>query len=716
MRQFPSNEELPARQVAAAVGQQSVAAGSDITGVVQTGDGSQAFVVQPGAPRTPDCVDIRPGLNYIPMRTGLFVGRSEEMTRLDSALSKAGQTVVQAVHGLGGIGKSTLAAHWAVTREHGYYPVRWINADTVDDIEVGLAELATDLEPALAAIPSRSTQAQWAVQWLATHTGWLLILDNADNPVDIEPILARASGGRFLITSRSAAGWRDAVTVALDVLGEDEALKLFNRLATSAGPREMDGAADVCAELGYLPLAIEQSAAYLAQNPLMTPLEYLALLRDYPGAMYGAGAEGIGEERTIARIWRLTLDKIADRQPLASDLLRALAWYSTDAIPDVVPGALFAGVSEPPEVNSALGLLSAYSMVSVDRKTRTYSVHRLVQAFLRTPDNEDPHRTQQLIDRARSFATHLHLALPGTSRDAQARHTWDALIPHIDHLFGQSELRDFGEVYVLFSAGGYLIDIGESRKAIKYLERARAGCLDFLSADNPQTLTCSHNLATAYHSVGDYERAIPLYESTAESRRRVLGEQNKETLVTLTNLGCAYSESGYPEKGILLLRFVVEHGDSYRGEDAMTIRRNLCRAYQNANDLESARSLGEEALVVGVENLGPNHPGVIRTRHDLAHIYEDMDDRQAVIRVVRAVLGGAYEESDVTPDMLDSLHCIALMSLGVGGHAEAAQLLERVVASASELSDNGEEVDVEHYRQSIALDNSSNDGQRNGVD
>ncbi|WP_221348271.1 tetratricopeptide repeat protein [Streptomyces beigongshangae] len=702
MSKFSENGEFPARQVTEAAGQQSVAVGSDVTGVVQTGDGSQAFLVQSGAPRTPDCVDIRPGLNHIPMRTGLFVGRAEQLARLDSALSKAGQTVVHAVHGLGGIGKSTLAAHWAANHNHACYPVRWIAADTLADIEVGLAELATDLEPALAAIPSRATQAQWAVQWLATHTGWLLILDNADSSADIEPLLARASGGKFLITSRSAVGWREAATIALDVLDEDEALELFNRIATSAGPRHLVGAAEVCAELGYLPLAIEQSAAYLAQNPLITPLEYLDLFRNYPGAMYGAGAEDIQEERTIARIWRLTLDKIAARQPIAGDVLRALAWYSTDAIPDVVPAALFAGASEPPEVNSALGLLAAYSMISIDTQSRTYSVHRLVQAFLRTPDDDDPHRTAQLIDRARDFATHLHLALPETSRDAQARQTWDALIPHIDHLFGQSELRDFGEAYVLFSAGDYLIDIGESRKAIKYLERALAGCLEFLSAGNPQTLTCSHNLATAYHGVGDYERAIQLYELTAEARRLALGEAGKETLVTLSNLGCAYSESGEPEKGIPLLRFVVEHGDSYRGEDAMTIRRNLSRAYQNANDLDSARSLGEEALAVGVENLGLNHPEVIRTQHDLVHIYQDMGDHQAVLRVVRIVLGGDHEKSTVTPDMLDSLHCMALASSNAGGHAEAAQLLERVVAHAIELSGNEEEIDVEYYRRSLA--------------
>ena len=54
-----------------------------------------------------------PGLANLPVRPGLFVGRAEELARLDAALAGPGGVVVQAVHGLGGIGKSTLAAHWA---------------------------------------------------------------------------------------------------------------------------------------------------------------------------------------------------------------------------------------------------------------------------------------------------------------------------------------------------------------------------------------------------------------------------------------------------------------------------------------------------------------------------------------------------------------------------------------------------------------------------
>ena len=61
-----------------------------------------------------------PGLANLPFRPGLFVGRAGELARLDAALAGPGGVVVQAVHGLGGIGKSTLAARWAAAHASDY--------------------------------------------------------------------------------------------------------------------------------------------------------------------------------------------------------------------------------------------------------------------------------------------------------------------------------------------------------------------------------------------------------------------------------------------------------------------------------------------------------------------------------------------------------------------------------------------------------------------
>ncbi|MET8021484.1 NB-ARC domain-containing protein [Streptomyces decoyicus] len=214
--------------------------------------------------RPPAEVTAPAGLDNLPVRPGLFVGRTAELDRLDGVLAAPGGVVVQAVHGLGGIGKSTLAAHWAATRTHGCAPIRWITADSSSSVQEGLVALASALEPALTDALPPEALAERALQWLATHTGWLLILDNVNDPADIAPLLARAHAqGRFLITSRLATPWHGIPTVLrLDVLDETESLTLLTRIATTAGPRDLDGAAELCAELGHLPLAVEQVAAY----------------------------------------------------------------------------------------------------------------------------------------------------------------------------------------------------------------------------------------------------------------------------------------------------------------------------------------------------------------------------------------------------------------------------------------------------------------------
>ena len=272
-----------------------------------------------------------PGLANLPARPGLFVGRAGELARLDAALAGPGGVVVQAVHGLGGIGKSTLAAYWAAAHASDYTLTWWITAATPADIDAGLAALAVALQPALSGVLPLEALREGAVQWLAARSGWLLILDNVTGPADVAPLLARAPAGRYLITSR-ATGWHGtAVPVRLDVLDPAEARALLTGILTQDPPRDLDGTGELCAELGFLPLAIEQAGAYLAQAGA-TPREYLDLLARYPAAMYQAAAEGGDAARTIARIWHVTLDRLAD-DPLAGQVLRILAWYAPDGDP-----------------------------------------------------------------------------------------------------------------------------------------------------------------------------------------------------------------------------------------------------------------------------------------------------------------------------------------------------------------------------------------------
>jgi NB-ARC domain len=231
-----------------------------------------------------------PGLSNLPARPGLFVGRAGALAELDSGRPVHG-VVAQVVVGPAGIGKSALAARWAARRSD-CSPVWWITADARATVGAGLASLASALEPFLPTVLPVTALAERAVTWLAARTGWLLVLDDVQDPGDVAALLARVQGGRFLITSRRVSGWHGiAAPICLGMLAEDEAVALLHSILRDARVSVTDGAAEMCRELGCLPLSIERAGAYIAEAAV-SPRAYLSLLSQYPAAMRAAASEG----------------------------------------------------------------------------------------------------------------------------------------------------------------------------------------------------------------------------------------------------------------------------------------------------------------------------------------------------------------------------------------------------------------------------------------
>ncbi|MEV4364552.1 tetratricopeptide repeat protein, partial [Nonomuraea sp. NPDC049625] len=527
-----------------ALGQPSIAVQGGNAGIVSTGAGAtnvqlhahasehsrvHQSVLPVAALRPVTEVAAPPATVNVPGHRQVFVGRRQELAVLEEALGAPGGVVVGAVHGLGGVGKSTLAARYAVAQAKACNPVWWITADSSEAVRAGLAALMVALQPELTEALPLEALAERAIGWLAAHEGWLLVLDDVTDPADAAQLLGRTLAGRVLVTSRLATGWHrlDARVISLGVLSEGEALELLARIsgrrppgsgpgrgadAPAEGPQ---GALELVRELGCLPLAIEQAGAYLQQSRL-SPHAYLQELRRQPAVMYDQAARGSQAERTIARIWRLTLDRLADT-PLSGQLLRILAWYGAEPI----PRTLLDGLDEPPQLLQALGGLAGYNMITLDETSVT--VHRLVQAVARTPDPGDPHRQTADIDTARAQATRLLAsALPESPQDPADWPTWRALLPHITALTDHTphDTDTATTALLLNETGHFLHGQGAVTRAIGSFERACTAYERVLGVDHPDTLSSRNNLAGAYESAGDLGRAIPLYEATLAERER----------------------------------------------------------------------------------------------------------------------------------------------------------------------------------------------------
>ncbi|MFE5533940.1 tetratricopeptide repeat protein, partial [Embleya sp. NPDC056538] len=618
------------------------------------------------------------GVSNIPA-TRLFVGRDGELDALDAAFAAASGVVLHTVHGLGGVGKSALAAHWAARR-----PERlrwWITADSAATVNAGLVALAMALQPGLAGLPAE-LQRERAVQWLAENNDWLLVLDNVENPHDVSALLNRVNSGRVLATSRRATGWHHlAATARLGAFAPAEALELFTRVLTHDGSRTCDGADAVCAEVGHLALAVEQAAAYCAETG-SSPRDYLLMLQAWPTRMYAETAEGGDAGRTVARIWRITLDRLVDT-PLAGDLLRTLAWYA----PDRIPRDLLDDGADPPELARALGRLVAYSMVT-DNHDGTLTVHRLVQALARTPDPGDPHRQPEPIHRARDrAAARLADAFP---RDVNLPRHWPrsrALLPHLDALVrhGNPEHDTLATGYVLELAALYQQHQGALGSADTYLQRALAVRRRLHGEVHPNTLTTWHYVADVYRESGDLARAVPMFEGIVADRVRVLGNDHPDTLASRTSLAFAYQKAGDLARAVPMFEGIVADRVRVLGNDHPDTTRalnNLAFAFLGAGNPARAVPMFERSLADLIRVLGNDHPDTLKLRDNLAHAYQETRDlaraaglheRNLADRV--RVLGNDH------PDTMTSLNNLALTYQESGDPARALPMFERNLAN-----------------------------------
>ncbi|MEU3480241.1 tetratricopeptide repeat protein [Streptomyces sp. NPDC033754] len=606
-----------------ASGERAVAAGGDI-GWVHTGDRVTALPPEALGP-----VVCPPGLVNVPRKAAHFVGRGEEGELLD----REAETVV--ISGLGGVGKSSLAARWALRQAADRNPVWWITAESRADVDAGLAGLAAAMQPALIDVLPQEALRERALQWLSAHDGWLLVLDNVTDPGDVAGLLARTGQGRgrVVVTSRTTDAWYGIGRVlALPVLPAADAVELFTRVATHAGPRDTTGAERLCETLGQLPLAVEIAAAYCGRTAT-PPLDYLAELGGRPG----------DAEAAVARTLRVTLDRLAASDPRAGELLRLLAWFG----PDRIPALLL-----PAGARHALGELAAHSMVTL-HEDGSVSVHRLVQAVARRPDPEDPHREPGMVEAAREVAEAAIVeAMPWDTHVPARWETCRLLMPHIEAYLRHADREGDGLRLVkrLLAVGAYLTASGAPEETARALERALAGAerlfgsrhsftlgvrvvllgvagspeegvalvkdmTEEFGADHGVTLMARRALATAYRKTDRVEETLALYEELVADLTRILGPGDRNTLGVLAELttvhalanrGAGAVEAGAHATAGLWALLGGEHLET------LEARINLAGLRRAAGETDRAVADYRELLPVCVRVLGEDHP---HTRH-----------------------------------------------------------------------------------------------------
>ncbi|MFB9364493.1 NB-ARC domain-containing protein, partial [Actinoplanes nipponensis] len=409
-----------------ASGERSAAAGVNY-GNISTGDNARFMHLDPGALKSPEQVPPPAGLWNVPRRPSrVFVGRDQVMDDVAQALASGRRGVIgQSVAGLGGVGKTEVALHHAHACRERYTGVWWVGADSRTNLTAGLAALAHRLAPATTVLPDEQAEA-WASAWLYHHDGWLLILDNVEDPGDIETLLGGVDSGRVLVTTRRDIDWTGygLTPIRLSTLTQAEAVQM---LCERTRQDDQTAAAGIADYLGYLPLALEQAAAYINHHHIPMAAYHDRLDDERAGQLLAGIAPGQNAQRAVTRVWALTLAALSTTNPIAVEILHVLAWLA----PDDVPRDLITMLTDGDQTTAdlALGVLASYSMATLDETT--VSTHRLVQTVLRLTLPA----SQTTTDPSSQAIQLLNTAVPANpGGDPAGWPRWRDLLPHITAL------------------------------------------------------------------------------------------------------------------------------------------------------------------------------------------------------------------------------------------------------------------------------------------
>jgi tetratricopeptide (TPR) repeat protein len=255
-------------------------------------------------------------------------------------------------------------------------------------------------------------------------------------------------------------------------------------------------------------------------------------------------------------------------------------------------------------------------------------------------------------------------------------------------LYRLAELAQSDEIFteIGVALGDRWREQGRYRDAILKMESVLEMLRKLLGTEHPDVATSLNNLAVLYKKQGRYEEAEPLYRQALEMLRKLLGPEHPDVATSLGNLAVLYNRQGRYEEAEPFYRQCLEMKRKLLGPehpDVATSLNNLGALYFNQGRYEEAEPLYRQCLEMCCKLLGTEHPYVAESLNNLASLYnvqgryEEAEPlyRQA-LEMRRKLLG--TEHSDVA----SSLNNLGTLYQQQGKYPEAKTLYRQALAIA----------------------------------
>lgn len=288
---------IPIQQVLARFGLTGISVARPVPAsrIRKTLSGSQAAQNRAEASVRGALVRNATAVNTLPRDIADFTGREPELRRLLDGIGQGRHTAVaiHAIDGMAGIGKTALAVHAAHRLAasypdaqlfldlRGYTPGRQpMHAEEALEILLDALGVPKDApDPDMKQIPTslEKQESKWRAE--TSQRRVVIVLDNAADPDQVLPLLPAAPTCLAIVTSRRRMAIENLEPLSLDTMPTRDAVALFTQIV---GPERTDGeaaaVAEVVAQCGHLPLAIEVAAGWLRHRPSKTVADLLPAL------------------------------------------------------------------------------------------------------------------------------------------------------------------------------------------------------------------------------------------------------------------------------------------------------------------------------------------------------------------------------------------------------------------------------------------------------